>query len=76
MQLFGMKTPDYGYVIRGFGFSRYLMEGIIDSLFLLLGTPVARWMVEQLPLELVGNLFEKSRNIWKKSTKNIKRQQL
>lgn len=76
MQLFGMKTPDYGYVIRGFGFSRYLMEVIIDSLFLLLGTPVARWMVEQLPLELVGNLFEKSRNIWKKSTKNIKSRQL
>ena len=76
MRLFGKTVPDYGYVLKGFGFSRVMMELVIDTLFVLLGTRLARWTVEQLPPTFVGNLFEKSRNIWKKSTKNIKQQKL
>jgi len=76
IRLLGKPTPDYGYSITGFGFSRYLMEIVIDSLFVVLGTSFARRIVELLPPTFVGNLFEKSRDIWKKSTKNIKRQDL
>jgi hypothetical protein len=76
MRLLGKTVPDYGYVLKGFGFSRVMMELVIDTLFVVLGTRLARWMVEQLPPTFVGNLFEKSRNIWKKSTKNIKQQKL
>lgn len=76
MRLVGMKTPDYGYRLSGFGLSRYLMEAVIDLLFLVLGTWPARRAVELLPPTLIGKLFEKSRTFWKKSTKNIKRQNL
>lgn len=76
MRLLGKTVPDYGYVLKGFGFSRVMMELVIDTLFVVLSTRLARWMVEQLPPTFVGNLFEKSRNIWKKSTKNIKQQKL
>ncbi|PKP53100.1 MAG: coenzyme F420 hydrogenase [Bacteroidetes bacterium HGW-Bacteroidetes-1] len=72
----GKPIPDYGYQIKDFSFSRYLMEFFIDLLFLLLGTSFARWIVEQFSPTFVGRVFEKSRNIWKKSTKNIKRQNL
>ncbi len=76
MRLLGMKTPDYGYEIKDFGVSRYAMELVIDSLFVLFGTRLARWTVAQLPPAFIGKVFEKSRNIWKKSTKNIKRENL
>jgi coenzyme F420 hydrogenase subunit beta len=76
MSLLGMKAPDYGYTIKGFSFSRYLMEAVIDLMFLVLGTAAARWVVEKFSPEFIGKVFERSRNIWKKSTKNIKRQDL
>jgi hypothetical protein len=52
------------------------MEAVISSLFVVLGTRPARWMVEQLKPEFVGRIFEKTRNIWKKSTHSIKRKDL
>jgi coenzyme F420-reducing hydrogenase beta subunit len=76
MKFFGMTVPDYGYQIKDFAFSRYLMEIAIDILFVLLGTRLARWMVEQFSPEFIGRLFERTRNYWKKSTKQIKRQNL
>ncbi len=72
----GKSMPDYGYSLSGFGFSRYLMEFFISSLFVLLGTRLARWAVEQFPPAFVGGIFEKTRTIWKKSTHKIKRKNL
>jgi coenzyme F420 hydrogenase subunit beta len=72
----GKKNPDYGYVMKGFTFKRYIMEIIIDSLFLTLGTRFSRFLIERIPPKTVGRVFEKSRNIWKRSTKKIKRSQL
>jgi hypothetical protein len=72
----GKPNPDYGYSMGGFPFSRYLMELLIDALFLTLGTRPARWAVAQLPPETVGRVFEKARKIWKKSTHKIKRERL
>ncbi len=76
MKLLGLQVPDYGYQIKGFAFSRYMMEIAIDTLFLLLGTSVARWVIEQFSPRFIGGLFERTRNTWKKSTKHIKRQNL
>lgn len=76
MKMLGKRVPDYGYTIQGFSFSRYLMEAVIDLMFLVLGTAAARWVVEKFSPEFIGKVFERSRNIWKKSTKNIKRQDL
>jgi len=75
-KMLGKSVPDYGYKIKGFKFSRYLMEVIISSLFILLGTRFARWTVELFPPKFIGGIFEKTRTIWKKSTHKIKRQEL
>ena len=72
----GKDVPDWGYENRGFPISRWVMEGIISFLFLVLGTCPARWLVDQLPSAFIGKIFEKSRDRWKKSTRSIKRKDL
>jgi coenzyme F420 hydrogenase subunit beta len=72
----GKPNPDYGYENKGFSLSRYLMEFMIDAMFLVLATRPARWMVERIPPATIGRLFEKARTTWKKMTHNIKRQDL
>ncbi len=72
----GKSVPDYGYKIGGFKTSRYFMELIISSMFILMGTRLARWTVEQFSPKFIGNIFEKARDFWKKSTKQIKRNDL
>ena len=69
-------NPDYGYRLKGFSFSRYLMEIIIDGMFLVSGTGFARWVVEKIPPKMIGKLFEKARKVWKKSTHKVKREKL
>ncbi len=75
-RLLGQRIPDYGYEIKGFTFSRYLMELIIGAMFLLLGTKPARFMVEKIPPKTIGGIFEKTRKVWKRSTHRIKRDDL
>lgn len=75
-KMLGQTNPDYGYKLSGFPLSRYLMELMIDALFLILGTRFARWIVEQIPPSTIGGIFEKSRQIWKKATFGIKRENL
>lgn len=72
----GKPNPDYGYRLGGFSLSRYLMEIIIDTLFLVLGTGFARWIAEKIPPATIGNIFEKARKFWKKSTYRIKRERM
>lgn len=72
----GLTNPDFGYEIKGFPLSRYLMEFAIDALFLIAGTAPARWLVAQIPPAFVGGVFERTRNIWKKATFSIKRDNL
>jgi len=69
-------VPDYGYILKGFTFKRVLMEVVISLLFLVLGTRLARWSVEQFSPRFIGTIFEKSRTTWKRSTHNIKRDEL
>jgi len=49
---------------------------VISLLFLVLGTRLARWSVEQFSPRFIGTIFEKSRTTWKRSTHNIKRDEL
>ncbi|KAF0202118.1 MAG: hypothetical protein FD170_2089 [Bacteroidetes bacterium] len=72
----GKSNPDYGYEVSGFPISRYLMEFVINALFVVLGTRIAQWTVEQIPPSTIGRVFEKTRNIWKKATFSIKRENL
>ena len=72
----GKRNPDYGYTMKGFTLKRCLMELVIDSLFIILGTGFSRFIIERIPPKTVGKVFEKSRNVWKRSTKKIKKSQL
>ncbi|MCD4682979.1 MAG: Coenzyme F420 hydrogenase/dehydrogenase, beta subunit C-terminal domain, partial [Bacteroidales bacterium] len=72
----GLEIPDYGYINKGFSFSRYLMEVMIDIMFVVFGTKPARFLVEKIPPHIIGGIFEKSRTFWKKSTHKIKREKL
>lgn len=72
----GKQVPDYGYTLKGFPFSRWLVEFIISILFIILGTRPARWAVERFSPGFIGKLFEKSRTKWKKSTYKLKRKKL
>jgi hypothetical protein len=72
----GKPNPDYGYELKDFPLSRHLMEIMIDALFLVLSTPFARWVVEKLPPQTIGKIFEKARKLWKRSTHSIKREKL
>ncbi|NVO19643.1 MAG: Coenzyme F420 hydrogenase/dehydrogenase, beta subunit C-terminal domain [Bacteroidetes bacterium] len=75
-ELLGLPVPDFGYKLKGFPLSRYLMEIVILSLFLILGSRPARFISEMVPPSLIGKLFENARISWKKSTHNIKRNNL
>lgn len=70
------EVPDYGYELKGFPLKRVMMEVVISTLFLMLGTRPARWIAEQFPPSFIGRLFEWSRVRWKRSTHRIKRDQL
>lgn len=75
-KFFGQRNPDYGYEIKGFSLSRYLMEIIIGAMFLVLGAQPARFIAEKIPPRTIGRLFEKTRTVWKRSTHKIKRNDL
>jgi coenzyme F420 hydrogenase subunit beta len=72
----GLPNPDYGYKLKGFPLARYLMEIIISSLFLILGTPPARFIADRIPMRWMGIIFETARTRWKKATYGIKRTNL
>jgi coenzyme F420 hydrogenase subunit beta len=72
----GKAVPDYGYLQSGFTLKRWLMELIISTLFRVMGTGLARWTVERFSPTFIGKIFEKSRTTWKRSTHNIKREEL
>lgn len=74
--ILGKPNPDYGYRYKGFPISRYLMELVIDALFLIAGTGFSRWVAEKIPPRIIGSIFERARNVWKKSTYKIKRDKL
>ena len=72
----GKPNPDFGYTLKGFSFARHLMEIIIGAMFMILGTRFARFLIELIPPQTVGKIFERARTIWKKSTHNLKRENL
>ena len=62
--------------VKGNNFKRYFMEIFIDILFWTLSTRLSRYIVEKISPKFMGKMFEKMRTIWKRLTKNIKREGL
>jgi coenzyme F420 hydrogenase subunit beta len=72
----GKSIPDFGYTLKGIPAKRYVMEIIVSSMFSILGTRLSRWVIQQFSPTFIGNIFEKARTRWKKSTYKIKRSNL
>jgi coenzyme F420 hydrogenase subunit beta len=72
----GLRVPAYGYRPIDVPASRKLVEVVISALFLLGRTPLARWLVERIPLNLLGPAFDLLRKAWKGISKPAKRQGL
>ena len=69
----GKPVPEYGYRPESIPFSRKLVEMVISTIFLLAGTPVARRLVEYVPISILGPLFNSLRKSWKEASKPVKR---
>lgn len=68
--------PEYGYRPVYIPFSRVLVEWCLRFLFAIGQTRAARWMVEYLPLSMVGPVFNVMRKTWKSTSKPTKRKGL
>jgi coenzyme F420 hydrogenase subunit beta len=72
----GQRVPDYGYQPRQIPLSRQLVEIVVTGLFVVAGTPLARRVVEIIPLRILGPLFNTLRLRWKAMSKPVKRKGL
>ncbi|MCZ7666240.1 MAG: hypothetical protein M5U34_02845 [Chloroflexi bacterium] len=52
------------------------MEGVISTIFMVCGTSLARKIVEQIPLNIIGPLFDALRKTWKNLSRPTKRKGL
>lgn len=65
----GLANPEYGIEVNNFSLQRYMFEIILDCLILFGHTRIARWLLELLPLRLVGELINAVKVTWKKITR-------
>lgn len=72
----GMAAPDFGLHPIGTTRSRVLVEIVISSIFMICRTNLARWIMEQIPEQILGPLFNYLRLVWKNASKPAKRQGL
>lgn len=72
----GKPVPDYGYRPAAIPRPRYLVEMVISGVFAVCSTPLARRLVERVPIALLGPLFDTLRKRWKEVSKPTKRRGL
>lgn len=72
-RLFGRAVPAYGVRPGRLSPLRWMMEVVIDMLFALFGTRMARSLVATINPAWMGRLFEHARTHWKGLTRNVKR---
>ncbi len=68
--------PEYGYRPKKIPFSRRCVEWILRLIFFVGRLPLSRWIVEHLPLSIVGPCFNVLRKTWKGVSKPTKRKGL
>lgn len=73
---FGKKNPDYGIKPESVQASRYLVECVISGVILICSNPVSRWILQFIPVSLIGRFFNVSRKSWKSLSKPTKRKGL
>lgn len=75
-KLTGRMAPDYGLRPTLVGFPRVLIEAFISSVFCICRTSVSRWVMEKIPEQFMGKLFNRLRFLWKSASKPAKRKGL
>lgn len=68
--------PEYSYFPRHIPFSRKIVERLLQLVFVTASMAWSRWLVEHLPLRIVGPLFNTMRKYWKSVSKPTKRKGL
>jgi coenzyme F420 hydrogenase subunit beta len=72
----GKPIPDYGYRPKHIPLSRKLVEVVLTLIFLGSGNPISRRIVEHIPINVIGPLFNTLRKSWKDASKPVKRKGL
>jgi len=75
-RFFGLRVPEFGYSPQSIPVSRFFIEAVISVIFLICRTRFARRIVEMLPINFVGPIFEYIRVAWKRISKPTKRKGL
>lgn len=68
--------PEYGYRPVSIPASRIIVEWILRLFFGIGHTKIARWIVEHIPISIVGPIFNLFRKSWKAASKPTKRKGL
>lgn len=69
----GQPVPEYGYELDGAGMARRVQEAVIDLVFALGGMRPSRWLINRVPVVLIGRAFKLLRSTWIRTTRSTKR---
>jgi coenzyme F420 hydrogenase subunit beta len=69
----GLPYPKYGYYPIDIPISRVRFEKILATLFKICSWKISRLFIEQMPVNIMGNIFVFARKLWKKKTRGAKR---
>ena len=72
----GKPVPEYGYRPTSIPLSRRLVELVIALIFTVCATRPARRLAEQIPIQILGPIFNTLRKSWKSISKPAKRKGL
>jgi len=72
----GRKAPDYGLRPAAVPFSRIVIEAVISTIFCVARSPLARWLLQSVPENWIGPVFNFTRLRWKQLSKPTKRKGL
>ena len=72
----GKYAPAYGYRPAEISLQRILIEVIINIFFFIGKTKFARYVIEKIPEDIIGPIFNYSRLLWKKLSRPTKRKGL
>lgn len=69
----GRPVPEYGYELAEAGTARRAQEAVIDLVFALGGARISRWLINRVPVVLMGRAFKLMRSLWIRTTRSTKR---
>ena len=72
----GLPVPEFGYGPINITLSRKLFESFVGFTIWLFHLKITIWILEKMPVSIIGQLFVYARKIWKKSTKTAKKEGL